>query len=83
MQRRYPYKGFIIEAHPYKLRDLPGWSMSFNIEHHDGSGVTDTPFFFKEAHTFDTEEAAIQAAILAGKQKIDAGFTPSLESVLR
>ena len=40
MQRRYPYKGFIIEAHPYKLRDLPGWSMTFNIEQHDGSGVT-------------------------------------------
>lgn len=77
MERRHPYKGFIIEAHPYKLRDIPGWTTDFNIEKHDGAGVTDTQFYFEKLHIFETEEAAIQAGIIAGRQKIDAGLHPA------
>ena len=82
MQKRHAYKGFVIEVHPYRLRDIPGWTTDFNIEEHDDAGVTDTRFYFEKAHIFDTEEAAIQAAILAGRQKIDAGFTPNVEQVV-
>jgi len=46
MERRHPYRGFIIEAHPYELRDLRGWSVEFYIEKHDSSGVTVTRFYF-------------------------------------
>ena len=35
-------------------------------------GVMETEFFLPE--TFPTQEAAIEAALQAGRQKIDAGF---------
>jgi hypothetical protein len=82
MGRRHPYKGFIIEAYPYQLRGVSGWKTEFNIENHDADGVTDTRFYFEASHIFETEEAAIQAAIAAGQQKIDAGFTPNMEQAL-
>ena len=82
MERRHPYKGLIIEAHPYKLRDIPGWATEFYIEKHDGQGVTVTRFYFEKPHIFETDEAAIQAAVAAGRQKIDAGFIPSAEQVM-
>jgi hypothetical protein len=75
MEKRHPYKGFIIKARPYQLRDIPRWTTDFNIEKHDGAGVTGTRFRFDKTRVFDTEEAAIEAAILDGRQKIDAGFT--------
>ena len=67
MERRHTYKGFIVEAHPYKLRDLLGWTTDFNVEHHDRAGVTDTRFHFDKPHIFETEDAAIQATIIAGR----------------
>ncbi len=82
MERRHPYQGFIIEAYPYELRDVPGWSMEFYIEQHDGAGITVTRFYFEKAQIFGTEEAAIQAAVAVARRKIDAGFTPSLEPAL-
>ncbi|HJX85250.1 MAG TPA: hypothetical protein VJ723_12985 [Candidatus Angelobacter sp.] len=82
MERRHPYKGFVIEAHPYQLRGVSGWKTEFNIEKHDGAGVTDTRFYFEKSHVFDTQEGAIQAAIMAGRQEIDAGFAPNAEQAL-
>jgi hypothetical protein len=82
MERRHPYKKFIIEAQPHKLRDLPGWSVEFFVEAHDGSGVTVTHFYFDKPQSFESEEAAIQAALAAGKRKIDAGFTPKVDEAV-
>jgi hypothetical protein len=77
MGTRHSYKGFIIEAFPYQLRDIPGWRLEFYIEQHDDSGVTVTRFYFEKPDIFETREAAIQTAIAAGREKIDAGFTAS------
>jgi hypothetical protein len=82
MERRHPYRGFIIEAHPYELRDLRGWSVEFYIEKHDSSGVTVTRFYFDKPHVFETQEAAIEAAVAAAREKIDAGFTPPLKDAV-
>jgi len=48
--------------------------VEFYIEEHDSSGVTVTQFFLPG--TFQTEESAINAAVQAGRQKIDVGFEP-------
>lgn len=73
MKRREGYKGYVIEAQANELRD-GGFSAEFYIEQHDASGVTVTQFCIP--NTFPTQEAAIEAAIQAGRQKIDAGFEP-------
>jgi hypothetical protein len=71
MKSRQGYKGYVIEARSCELRG-GGFSAEFSIEEHDGSGVTETQFFLPD--TFSTAESAIEAAIQAGRQKIDVGF---------
>jgi hypothetical protein len=71
MKRREGYKGYVIEARSCELRD-GGFLAEFSVEEHDASGVTETQFYLRE--TFPTQESAIEAAIQAGRQKIDAGF---------
>ena len=71
MKHRVGYKGCVIEAQSNELRD-GGFSVEFYIEEHDASGVTVTQFYVP--NTFSTQEAAIEAAIQAGRQKIDIGF---------
>jgi hypothetical protein len=65
------YKGFVIEARSYELKD-GGFSAEFSVEEHDSSGVTETQFYLPDA--FPTQESAIEAALQAGRQKIDVGF---------
>ena len=71
MKHRTGYKGFVIEAQASELRD-GGFSVEFYIEEHDSSGVTVTQFYVPS--TFPTQEAATEAAVRAGRQKIDEGF---------
>ena len=70
MKSRLGYKGFVIEARLSELKDV--FSAEFSIEEHDESGVTETQFYLPD--TFPTRESAFEAAIQAGRQKIDAGF---------
>jgi hypothetical protein len=49
-----------------------GDSRRSSVEEHDASGVTKTQFYLPD--TFPTQESAIEAAIQAGRQKIDMGF---------
>ena len=70
MKSRLGYKGFVIEARLSELKDV--FSAEFSIEEHDGSGVTETQFYLPD--TFPTRESAFEAAIHAGRQKIDVGF---------
>lgn len=61
-------KGYVIEARLSELED-GGFSAEFSIEEHDGSGVTETQFYLPG--TFPTQDSAIEAAIHAGRRKID------------
>jgi hypothetical protein len=71
VKNRTGYKGYVIEARASELRD-GGFSVEFYIEEHDSSGVTVTQF--NVPSPFPTQEAAIEAAVRTGRQKIDEGF---------
>ena len=71
MKSRQGYKGYVIEARSCELRHGE-FSAEFSVEEHDASGVTETQFHVPD--TFSTREFAIEAAIKAGRQKIDVGF---------
>jgi hypothetical protein len=71
MKVRQAYEGCVIEARSAELKD-GGWDCEFSIEEHDAAGMTETAFYVPGI--FPTPEAAILAAVTAGKQKIDSGF---------
>jgi hypothetical protein len=71
MRSRQGYKGYVIVARSHELKD-GGFSAEFSVEEHDADGVMETEFYLSE--TFPMQESAIEAAIRAGRQKIDAGF---------
>jgi hypothetical protein len=70
MKVRQAYEGRVIEARPSELKG--GWNCEFSIEEHETTGVTETTFYVPGV--FQTAEAAIEAAVKAGQQKIDSGF---------
>jgi hypothetical protein len=70
MKSRLGYKGYVIEARLSELKDV--FSAEFSVEEHDADGVMETEFYLPD--TFPTQESAIEAAIKAGRQKIDVGF---------
>ena len=71
MKNRLGYKGYVIEARSYQQQE-GGFSAELWIEEHDASGVIETQFYLPG--TFPTPELAIEAAVQAGRQKIDVGF---------
>jgi hypothetical protein len=71
MKVRQAYEGRVIEARSSELKN-GGWDCEFSIEVHETTGVTETAFYMPGV--FPTPEAAILAAVTAGKQKIDSGF---------
>jgi hypothetical protein len=71
VKSRQGYEGYVIEARSHELRE-GGFSAEFSIEEHDGAGVTETQFYLPD--TFPTQKSAIEAAIQAGRQKIDVVF---------
>jgi hypothetical protein len=71
MKNRCGYKGYVIEVRLSEVKD-GGFSAEFSVEEHDGSGVTETQFYLPA--TFPTQESAIEAAVQAGRQKIDVEF---------
>jgi hypothetical protein len=76
MKVREPYKGHVIEAMTFELRENPGYASELFIEKHDGEGVTVTQFFVPIV--FSSNESALQAAVAAGRHQIDTGYCPSL-----
>jgi hypothetical protein len=78
MKVRQAYDGRVIEARSCELKD-GGWDCEFSIEEHEASGVTESAFYVPGV--FPTAEAAIQAAVTAGQQKIDSGvdYRPVVE----
>jgi NADH:ubiquinone oxidoreductase subunit B-like Fe-S oxidoreductase len=71
MKVRQAYEGRVIEARSSELKG-GGWDCEFSIEERETTGVTETAFYVPGV--FPTPEAAILAAVTAGKQKIDSGF---------
>ena len=71
MKSRQGYKGYVIVARSCELK-VGGFSAEFSVEEHEADGFMETEFYLPE--TFPTQESAIEAAIKAGRQKIDAGF---------
>ena len=71
MKGRQGYKGYVIEARSLELKN-GAFSAEFTVEEHDASGVTETQFYLP--NTFPTQESAIEAAIQAGRQKIDVDY---------
>jgi hypothetical protein len=74
MKIREPYKGHVIEAMSLELRGNLGFVTELFIETHDQQGVTITHFHVPKI--FQSVESAIQAAVLAGRHKVDVGFVP-------
>jgi len=71
MKRRLGYKGQVIIARSDELK-VGGFSAEVSIQEHDADGVMETEFYLPD--TFPAQDSAIEAAIQAGRQKIDAGF---------
>ena len=71
MKSRQGYKGYVIVARSCELQD-GGFSAEVSIQEHDADGVMETEFYLPDP--FATQESAIEAAIRAGRQKIDMGF---------
>jgi len=78
MKRREGYKGYVIVARSCELQD-GGFAAELSIEEHDADGVMETEFYLPD--TFPTQESAIEAAIKAGRQKIDVSFARGSEVV--
>ena len=71
MKSRRGYKGYVIVARSCELREGE-FSAEFSVEEHEADGFMETEFYLSE--TFPTQDSAIEAAIQAGRQKIDMGF---------
>jgi len=65
------YKRHLIDARAYPLRGIGGWTSESYV--FDMREMTDT-LFWPSPNVFPTREAAIEAAIQVGRQKIDVGF---------
>jgi hypothetical protein len=71
MKSRQGCKGYVIVARSSELQD-GGFSAEVSIQEHDADGVMETEFYLPEK--FPTHESAAEAAIKAGRRKIDVGF---------
>jgi hypothetical protein len=49
-----------------------GFSAEFSVEEHEADGFMETEVYLPD--TFPSQESAIEAAIKAGRQKIDLDF---------
>jgi hypothetical protein len=71
MKSRLGYKGYVIVARSHELKD-GGFSAEFSVEEHEADGFMETEVYLPD--TFPSQESAIEAAIKAGRQKIDLDF---------
>jgi hypothetical protein len=70
------YKGFVVDARSFELKDDMGWDSRFDLVKHDGAGVTVTPFTLEA--TFKTEAEAIAAALAHGRKRSTTDFQSDL-----
>jgi len=67
------YKGYVIQAVPYRLADSGEFKINISIWHDTGSAINIRNF--SATNTFKTEEEAIQHCIRFGQQIIDGKVT--------
>jgi len=70
--RKFLYKGYIVDAVPYKLADSHQWTLDIDIWRDLGSEINIRHFSAKT--TFETEEEAIYHCFNFGKQIIDGKY---------
>jgi hypothetical protein len=63
------YKGYVIKATPYQLKESKKWTVNITIEHHTGERINFKNF--SAANTFETKEEAIKHCINFGRRIID------------
>lgn len=63
------YRGRIIDPRACELSDGTGWTAEVYVAEEEDPATVDSQFSLKE--TFPTKEAAIQAAIAAGRREVD------------
>lgn len=71
MKRKVGHKGYVIVARSHELMD-GGFSAELSIQEHDADGFMETEVYLPD--TFPSQESAMDAAIKAGRQKIDLDF---------
>jgi hypothetical protein len=69
------YKRHIIDPRAYELADGTGWSAQLAIYREHGSYGTDTMFYLQQ--TYGSREEALNAALAAGRRKVDEGYDDS------
>jgi hypothetical protein len=74
MQKIVNYKKCSLDARANERTDGQGYMAEVYVAQPDGGKVWNTQFRLKE--TFSNAEAAIEAALQAGRYKIDVGFEP-------
>ena len=80
MKSREGYKGYVIVARSCELQD-GGFAAEYSVEEHHADGLLETEFYLPD--TFPTQDSAIEAAIQAGREKIDLGFERGSLSLTR
>jgi hypothetical protein len=63
------YRGCWVDPRVYELADGSGWSAQVYVAHDVGVETVDTQWILKGK--FPTREAAHEAALAAGKRKVD------------
>lgn len=63
------YKGRILDPKANEPADDSGWTAEVFIAERDGSDIVDTAYFLHGK--FSTREAAIGAAMAAGRREVD------------
>jgi hypothetical protein len=69
------YKGHVIDPRVYELLDGTGWKAEMSIYREHGSFGTETMFYLQKMYA--SREAALTAAIAAGRRKVDEGYDDS------
>lgn len=67
-----PYKGYLIQAAPYRLAESGEFTLNISILHDAGDAINIRNF--SAGNTFKTEEEAIYHCIVFGRQIINGKF---------
>lgn len=63
------YRGCFLDPKAYELADDSGWTAEVFVASRDGADIVDKGYFLK--HKYPSREAALNAALFAGKQEVD------------
>jgi hypothetical protein len=70
--KRVKYKGYVINASPYQLKETLKWIINLYIEKHSEAGVKMRQF--NSSNTYDTLEESTKQCHIFGQQIIDGNI---------